>query len=88
MCPIIFGSLELCRLNRIVYKIVFTLIKSSTIKFFKCYLSITPSVALLSYLFLCSVFKVQSESFYTLKIEQCKNQKRSDLRVTQNLLVL
>ena len=26
-CPIIFGSLELCRLNRIVYKIVFTLIK-------------------------------------------------------------
>ena len=44
------SHLELCRLNRIVYKIVFTLIKSSTIKFFKCYLSITPSVALLSYL--------------------------------------
>ena len=56
----IIGSLELCRLNRIVYKIVFTLIKKFHNKVFKCYLSITPSVALLSYLFLCSVFKVQT----------------------------
>ena len=61
--------------QKFVFEIVFTLFKSfPQLLFLKCYLTITPSVALLFLLSLCSVFKVQVEG-YTLKIEQCKNEK-------------
>ena len=75
MCPIIFGSLELCRLNRIVYKIVFTLIKKFHNKVFKCYLSITPSVALLSYLSSVQFSRCNLRAFIPSKLNNARIRK-------------
>ena len=58
--------------QKLFSKLFLPYLKSSTIKFFKCYLSITPSVALLSYLFLCSVFKVQLRAFIPSKLNNAR----------------
>ena len=58
------SSLELCRLNRSLHKIVFTQFRKIKVPHFllfqaAIFFKIAPSVALLFHLLLCSVFKVQ-----------------------------
>ena len=58
------SSLELCRLNRSLHKIVFTQFRKIKVPHFllfqaATFFKVAPSVALLFHLLLCSVFKVQ-----------------------------
>ena len=87
----IIGSLELCRLNRsCLTKLYLPLIKKfpHLLSLSAMYIPVHHALCCLAFhtCLLCSVFKVQNSLFRllkdtlcTLKIEQCKNLKRSDL---------